>query len=45
MVETAENLMISVVEHDRAQREAHNEEREGLQAVQVAHRVLLWKGR
>jgi hypothetical protein len=45
MAEAAENLVISVVEHDGTQREAHNEECEGLQAVEVAHRFILWKGR
>jgi hypothetical protein len=31
--------VVSVVEHDSAQGEAHDEQREGLQAVEVAHVV------
>lgn len=40
VVKSAENLVVSVVEHDGAQGEAHDEECEGLQAVEVAQVVL-----
>ena len=33
VVKSAENLVVSVAKHDRAQSEAHDKEREGLQAV------------
>ncbi len=36
VVEAAEDFVISVVYYDGAKGEAHNEEREGLQAVKVA---------
>jgi len=39
VVESAENFVVSVEEHDEAQGEAHDEEGEGLQAVEVAHVV------
>ncbi len=39
VVKSAEDLVVSVVEHDGAQGEAHDEECEGLQAVEVAQVV------
>ncbi len=39
VVKSAENLVVSVVEHDGAQGEAHDKECEGLQAVEVAQVV------
>ena len=36
VVKSAEDFVISVADHDRAEGEAHDEEREGLQAVEVA---------
>jgi hypothetical protein len=36
VVESAEDFVISVADHDGAEGEAHDEEREGLQAVEVA---------
>jgi hypothetical protein len=36
MMKTAEDLLISVADHDRAQGEAHDKQREGLQAIGVA---------
>ena len=36
VVKSAENFVVSVIEHDGAQGEAHDEEREGLQAIEVA---------
>jgi hypothetical protein len=43
VLETAENLVLSVVEHDGTQGEAHDEECKGLQAVEMAHGVLRWR--
>ena len=39
VLESAENFMVSVAEHDSAEGEAHDEKREGLQAIEVAHAV------
>jgi hypothetical protein len=36
-VKSAEDLVVTVDQHDGAQGEAHDEEREGLQAVEKAH--------
>ena len=40
VVKAAENLLISVADHDSAKGEAHNEKREGLQSIEVAQRSL-----
>src|SRR5580700_5624651 len=45
VVESAENFVVSVDEHDGAQGEAHDEECEKLQAIEVAHVVPPWKRR
>jgi hypothetical protein len=37
MLESAENFVVTMTEHDGAKSEAHDEQREGLQAVEVAH--------
>jgi hypothetical protein len=39
VLEAAEDLVVSVVDDDGAKNEAHNEEREGLQAIEVAQVV------
>jgi len=39
VVKSAENLVVPMDEHDRAQGEAHHQKREGLQAIEVAHVV------
>jgi hypothetical protein len=39
VMESAENLVVSMDKHDGAESEAHDEEREGLQAIEVAHEV------
>ncbi len=39
VVKSAENLVVSVDDHDSAKGEAHNEERERLQAIEVAQLV------
>src|SRR5580700_5217321 len=39
VMKSAENLVITVGEHNRAQGEAHHQKREGLQAIKVAHEV------
>jgi hypothetical protein len=39
VVESAENLVVSVDKHDGAESETHDEEREGLQAIEVAQVV------
>ena len=39
VVESAENLVVAVDKHDGAESEAHDEEREGLQAIEVAQVV------
>jgi hypothetical protein len=39
VVKSAEDLVVSVDEHDGAEGEAHDEKREGLQTVEVAHVV------
>jgi len=39
VMESAENFVVSVVKHNRAQGEAHDEESEGLQAIKVAQAV------
>jgi hypothetical protein len=40
VVESAENFVVSVAEHDCAERKAHDEKRERLQAIKVAHGIL-----
>ena len=40
VMKAAEDLLISVADHDSAKGEAHDEKREGLQAIQVAQRSL-----
>ena len=40
VVKSTENLVVAVVEHDGAQDEAHDEEGERLQAVEVAQEIL-----
>jgi hypothetical protein len=40
VMKAAENLLISVAYHDSAKGEAHDEKREGLQAIKVAQRTL-----
>jgi hypothetical protein len=40
VMKAAENLLISVADHDSAKGEAHDEKRERLQAIQVAQRSL-----
>jgi hypothetical protein len=39
VLKPAENLVVAVAEDDGAEGEAHDEEREGLQAVEIAHEV------
>jgi hypothetical protein len=39
VVKSAEDLVVSVADHDSAKSEAHDEEREGLQAIEVAQVV------
>jgi hypothetical protein len=36
VMKSAENLLISMANHDGAEGETHDEEREGLQAIEVA---------
>ncbi len=43
VVKSAENLVISMADHDGAESEAHDEERERLQAIKVAQVVLRGK--
>jgi hypothetical protein len=42
-MESSENLVIAVSDHDSAKREPHGEESEGLQTIEVAQRVLRTK--
>jgi hypothetical protein len=37
VVKSAEDLVVTMNEHDGAQGEAHEEKREGLQAIEKAH--------
>jgi hypothetical protein len=39
VVKSAENLLVSVANHDGAQGQAHDEKREGLQTIEKAQRV------
>ena len=39
MMQAAENFMVSVVDDDGTEHETHNEERQGLQAIEVAQVV------
>jgi len=43
MMKAAENLLVSVADHDRAECETHNQKREGLQTIEVAQEFLRWK--
>jgi hypothetical protein len=40
VLQSSENLVVSVAEHDGTEGQAHDEERERLQAVEVAHGIL-----